>query len=118
MQHKVDLTICNNKYLVFVTRNFKTGCFEFFPESQTFAPNDNSGTIHIAHFSPHQYGVVYNTRDGSQPVTLYAMTPFYKLVEENCWEVKIVITQNLQPYFEVEGLAPPVKASLHFFIIH
>ena len=109
MQHNVDLTACDSRNLAFVTRNFETGRFEFSREMQNFNPNDNSGVVHIAHFSPHQYGVVYDTRDGSQPVTLYAMTPFYKHVEENCWEVKIVITQNLQPYFEVEGLALPVK---------
>lgn len=99
LQHSIDLASSDWRNLSFVTR--RGSRYEFSRDKQLFDPNDNSGVVHISHFSPHQFGIVYNTNDGTQPVTLYAMNLFYKRVGEDSWEVKIIITQNLQPYFEV-----------------
>ena len=31
----------------------------------------------------------------------YALIPFYKQIDENCWQIQVVITQNFEPFFEV-----------------
>ena len=106
LQHNVDVTSSDNRRLAFVT---STGSppyqFEFCDvDDQMFDPNDNSGVLHISHFSKiRTFGIVWkNVVDRFMKSNKsYVMTPFYRQTDEHCWQLKVVITKNIGPFFEV-----------------
>ena len=108
LQHNVDVTSSDNRRLAFITSSGSPPYqFEFCDiNDQMFDPNDNSGVVHISHFSTHVFGIVWlkNVVDTLgkvlRPNRSYAMTPFYKQIDDH-WQLKVVITQNLGPFFEV-----------------
>ena len=108
LQYNVDVTSSDNRRLAFVTSSGSPPYkFEFSDvNDQMFDPNDNSGVVRISHFSAHVFGIVWrNTVDTLgkvlHPNRSYSMTPFYKQINDHCWQLKVVITQNLGPFFEV-----------------
>ena len=91
----------DNRKLAFVTSSGSPPYqFEFCDiNDQTFDPNDNSGVVRLSHFSI--IGIVWRIIDKVLPNRSYVITPFYKQIDEHCWQIKVVITQNLGPFFEV-----------------
>ena len=106
LQHNVAVTFCDTRRLAFVTSSGTPPYqFEFCDiNDQTFDPNDNSGVVHLSHFSVIAivWKKVVNTLGKVlHPNRSYALTPFYKQIDDHCWQIQIVITQNLEPFFEV-----------------
>ena len=109
VQHSVDLTSSDNKRLSFVTSSSGTSPYLMRlcdPDDQMFDPNHNSGVIQISKPSAtNVFGVVWKVVDAFKkvmhPVKSYAMTPFYKQIDSSCWQIKVVVTQNLKPFLEV-----------------
>ena len=102
LQHNVDVTSSDNRRLAFVNifSEWPPYQFEFCDiNDQMFDPNDNSGVVRLSHFSI--IGIVWRIVDKVLPNRSYAMTPFYKQIDDHCWQIQIVITQNLGPFFEV-----------------
>ena len=101
LQHNVDVTSSDNRRLAFVTSSGSPPYqFEFCDiNDQTFDPNDNSGVVHLSHFSV--IGIVWRIIDKVLPNRSYALTPFYKQIDDHCWQIQIVITKNLGPFLEV-----------------
>ena len=100
VQHNVDLSVCDNRRLAFVTSSGSPPYeLEFYDEYQAFDPNDNSGVVRISHFSTHVFGIVWKVFDAVgdmlSPVTSYAMTPFYKQMNDNCCKSKLLLLKTL-----------------------
>ena len=98
LKHNVDLRFCDKKNLAFVT--LKDSQFVYC-ENYSFDTENNFGVIEIDHFSSHVFGIVWKIFDAIKPVRLYVMTPLYKRIDQGCWQFKMVITQDLEPFFEV-----------------
>ena len=104
LQHNVDVTSSDNRRLAFVTSSGSPPYrFEFCDiNDQTFDPNDNSGVVRLSHFSIiGVIGIVWRIVDKVLPNRSYALTPFYKQIDDHCWQIQIVITKNLEPFLEV-----------------
>ena len=106
LQHNVDVASSDNRRLAFVTSSGSPPYqFEFCDiNDQTFDPNDNSGVVRLSHFSiiAIVWKKVVNTLEKAlHPNRSYAMSPYYKQIDDHCWQIKVVITQNLGPFFEV-----------------
>ena len=105
LQHNVDVTSSDKTRLAFVTSSgLPPYQFEFCDiNDQTFDSNDNSGVVRLSHFSI--IGIVWKIVDTLgkvlHPNKSYAMTPFYKQIDNHCWQIQIVITKNHEPFFEV-----------------
>ena len=101
LQHNVDVTSSDNRRLAFVTSSGSPPYqFEFCDiNDQTFDPNDNSGVVRLSHFSI--VAIVWRIIDKVLPNRSYALTPFYKQIDDHCWQIQIVITKNLGPFLEV-----------------
>ena len=108
LQHNIDVASSDNRNLAFVTSSGSPPYqFEFCDiNDQMFDPNDNSGIVCLSHFSI--IGIVWRIVDALgkflHPNRSYALTPFYKQIDGHCWQIQIVITQNLGPFFEVINL--------------
>ena len=107
LQHNVDVTVCDNRRLAFATSSGSSPYqLNFFDANlQSFDPNDNSGVVHISKFSSDIFVIVWKELNNlgriSRPTISYAMTPFYKQIDDHCWHIQVVITQNLGPFSEV-----------------
>ena len=101
LQHNVDVASSDNRRLAFVTSSGSPPYeFKFCDiNDQTFDPNDNSGVVRLSHFSI--IGIVWRIIDKVLPNRSYALTPFYKQIDDHCWQIQIVITKNLGPFLEV-----------------
>ena len=108
LQHNVDVASSDNRRLAFVTSSGSPPYqFEFCDiNDQTFDPNDNFGVVRLSHFSI--FGIVWRIVDKVNviadkilPNRSYAITPFYKQIDDHCWQLNIVITPNLAPFHEV-----------------
>ena len=101
LQHNVDVASSDNRRLAFVTSSGSPPYqFEFCDiDDQVFDPNDNSGVVRLSHFSI--IGIVWRIFDKVLPNRSYVITPFYKQINDHCWQLKVVITKNLGPFFEV-----------------
>ena len=106
IQHNVDVASADKTRLAFVTSSGSPPYQMEFCDvnDQTFDLNDNSGVVRISHFSTCVFGIVWLQKVAGKvlrPSRSYAMTPFYKQIDDHCWQLKVVITQNLGPFFEV-----------------
>ena len=108
LQHNVDVTSSDSRRLAFVTSSgsppYQFGFSDV--NDQMFDLNDNSGVVRISHFSAHVFGIVWRKVTKTlgkflHPNRCYATTPFYTQIDGHCWQLKVVITQNLGPFFEV-----------------
>ena len=101
LQHSVDVTSSDHTRLAFVTSSGSPPYqFEFCDvDDQIFYFNDNSGVVRLSHFSI--IGIVWRIVDKVLPNRSYVITPFYKQINDHCWQLKVVITKNLGPFFEV-----------------
>ena len=103
LQHNVDVASSDNRRLAFVTSSGSPPYYDQFEfcdiNDQTFDPNDNSGVVRLSHFSI--VVIVWRIINNVLPNTSYALTPFYKQIDDHCWQIQIVITKNLGPFFEV-----------------
>ena len=108
LQHNVDVMSQDDiKRLVFITSDGSAPyCFKISDDEQHFGINDNSGLIKVSHFS--KFGIAWLLRtvsDFLEPICSYTMILCYKSVMKSCWQIKVVITQNLGPFQVVRLLA-------------
>ena len=101
LQHNVDIMSHNDsKRLVFITSDGPPPyCFKIAYDEQYFGVKYNYGFIKVSHFT--KYGIAWLLSLASnffQPTCSYTMTLFYKKFMKYCWQLKIVITQNLGPF--------------------
>ena len=107
LQHNVDvMSQKHSERLVFIISNGPPPYrFKISTDEKHFGINENSGLIKVSHFTVFGIGWLLSLASKFlQPTCSYTMTLFYKEFLKSCWQIKIVITQNLGEYQMVSFL--------------
>ena len=100
MEHSVqvkDASMTENLRFLTLKDSEFVSCDE---NEQSFDPSESSGMVKVSHFSNHIYVIACKIGLISSPKK-YSVTPFYKHMKFNCWQIKIVFIPDLKPYYEV-----------------